>query len=189
MSRYFYIDIEGKQKGTFSPDELREEHVKRDTLVWTQGMEQWKRAEEVDELHFLFSDISDNYQTARTAQTSQYSQPTASFEAESRPPMPKTWLVESILVTILPFILCSSFLSLLGIIGIVYAAQVESFYNRGDYNASLESSHSAGKWTKIAMWIAIAWFLLIVIALVLIFGFIGFDGFSTFPGMDNLLNT
>ncbi len=189
MNRYFYIDIEGKQKGTFSPDELRQEHVKRDTLVWTQGMEQWKRAGEVDELLFLFSDVSGNYQTVRTAQTPQYPQPTAPFEAESRPPMPKTWLVESILVTLLPFIFCGSFLSLLGIIGIVYAAQVESFYNRGDYNASLESSRSAGKWAKIALWIAIAWILLIVITLVLIFGFIGFTGFSMFPGMDNLLNT
>ena len=46
MNRYFYIDTEGKQKGTFSPEELRQERVRRDTLVWTQGMEQWKRAEE-----------------------------------------------------------------------------------------------------------------------------------------------
>jgi len=97
--------------------------------------------------------------------------------------------VESILVTFLPFIFCGCFLSLLGIIAIVYAAQVESFYHRGDYYASLEASRSAGKWTKIAMWIAIAWILLIVIALALIFGFFGFAGFSTFPGMDNLLNT
>ena len=43
MNRYFYIDTEGKQKGTFSPEELRMEQIKRDTLVWTQGMEQWKR--------------------------------------------------------------------------------------------------------------------------------------------------
>jgi len=187
MNRYFYIDIDGKQKGTFSPDELRQEHVKRDTLVWTQGMEQWKRAEEVEELQFLFSDISGNYPTVQTDQSYPYSQPSA--PAETLPPMPKTWLVESILVTILPFVLCGSFLSLLGIIAIVYAAQVESFYHRGDYYASLEASRSAGKWTKIAMWIAIAWILLIVIALALIFGFFGFAGFSTFPGMDNLLNT
>jgi len=39
MNRYFYIDAEGKQKGTFSPDELIHENVKRETLVWTQGMD------------------------------------------------------------------------------------------------------------------------------------------------------
>jgi hypothetical protein len=184
MNRYFYIDIDGKQKGTFSPDELRQEHVKRDTLVWTQGMEQWKRAGEVDELLFLFSDEPGNYQTASSSHPSQYPQPTTPFEAESRPPMPKTWLVESILVTLLPFIFCGSFLSLLGIIGIVYAAQVESFYNRGDYNASLESSRTAGKWTKIALWIAIAWILLIVVSIILFIVFVG-----SFAGLEELITT
>ena len=56
MSHFFYIGTDGKQKGTFSPEELRGEGVKRDTLVWTQGMEQWKRAEEMEELYFLLSD-------------------------------------------------------------------------------------------------------------------------------------
>ena len=184
MNRYFYIDTEGKQKGTFSPDELRQEPVKRDTLVWTQGMDQWKRAGEVDELFFLFSDVSGNYQTPPKAQTSSYPQPTPPLEAEFRPPMPKTWLVESILVTILPFVLCGSFLSLLGIIAIVYAAQVESFYNRGDYTAAAESSRSAGKWTKIALWIAIAWLLLIVVSVILFVTFVG-----SFAGLEEIITT
>lgn len=64
MNRYFYIDAEGKQKGTFSPQELQQERLKRDTLVWTQGMEQWKRADEVEELQFLFSVSSTAYQNS-----------------------------------------------------------------------------------------------------------------------------
>jgi hypothetical protein len=87
--------------------------------------------------------------------------------------MPKSWLVESILVTILPFMFCSSFFSLLGIIAIVYAAQVESFFNRGDYAAAVEASRAAGKWTRIAMWIAIGWVLLIIIGIILFFVFVG----------------
>jgi t-SNARE complex subunit (syntaxin) len=83
--------------------------------------------------------------------------------------------------------LCSSILSLLGIIGIVYAAQVESFYNRGDYAASLESSRSAAKWTKIAMWIAIGWIALIIIAIILFVVFIG--SLSGLAGMSDLLDT
>ncbi len=67
MNRYFYIDTEGKQKGTFSPQELRQEQVKKDTLVWTQGMEQWKRADEVAELSLLFD-------TASTMQNTIYGQ-------------------------------------------------------------------------------------------------------------------
>lgn len=174
MNRYFYIDAEGKQKGTFTAIELKQENIKRDTLVWTQGMEQWKRAEEVEELQYLFSGTFNSIPSVEVSQ--------ASHEVGSEPypkqPMPKTWLVESILVTILPFMLCGSFLSLLGIIGIVYAAQVESFYNRGDYIASAEASRSAGKWTRIAMWIAIGWVLLFVIGMILLFGVIGLAGFS-----------
>lgn len=187
MNRYFYIDAEGKQKGTFSPEELRQEGIKRDTLVWTQGMEQWKRADETDELRFLFSDAYKEPQVTVTESPTPYSVHGESTGAQPIQPMPKTWLVESILVTILPFLLCSSFLNLLGIIAIVYAAQVESFYNRGDYTASLESSRSAGKWTKIAMWIAIAWIALLIIGIILFAVFIG--SVSGLGGMEDFLNS
>ncbi|HBG42357.1 MAG TPA: hypothetical protein DDW85_13290 [Porphyromonadaceae bacterium] len=101
-------------------------------------------------------------------------------------PMPKTWLIESILVTILPFILCSNIISLLGIIAIVYAAQVESFYNRGDYAAALNSSQSAAKWTKITFWIAIAWIILLIIAIILIIVFFG--SLTALPGLSDALS-
>lgn len=184
MNRYFYIDAEGKQKGTFTAMELKEEHVKADTLVWTQGMEQWKRADEVDELKYLFSGT--HYYTAQPM-PSEPSQGTYAYgPTHQEQPMPKTWLVESILLTILPFIFCGSFLSLLGIIAIVYAAQVESFYHRGDYTGSLEASRSAGKWTRVAMWIAIGWVLLFIIGMAILFGIIGLAGFSD---IENLINT
>lgn len=73
------------------------------------------------------------------------------------PARPKNWLVESILVTIfccLPF----------GVAGIVFAAQVNSKYDAGDYDGAVKSSKEAGKWTKIGFFIGIA-----VIALYLIF--------------------
>lgn len=184
MNRYFYIDAEGKQKGTFSPEELRHEGIKRDTLVWTQGMEQWKRAEETDELHFLFSGTYTSSQATVPPVVPAYDLSGETGGSKVSQPMPKTWLLESILVTILPFMFCSSILSLLGIIAIVYAAQVESFYNRGDYVASVESSRSAAKWTKIAMWIAIGWIALVIIGMVLLFVF-----FGSIAGVGELLNT
>jgi hypothetical protein len=55
--------------------------------------------------------------------------------------MPKTWLVESILVTLfccLPF----------GIAGIVNAANVSSRYSAGDIDGAISASLQAGKWTK-----------------------------------------
>jgi hypothetical protein len=66
-----------------------------------------------------------------------------------RPMRPKNWLVESILVTLfccLPF----------GIAGIVFAAQVNSKFDIGDYEGAMNASKEAGKWTKIGFFIGIA---------------------------------
>ena len=70
---------------------------------------------------------------------------------------PKNWLVESILVTIfccLPF----------GIAGIVFATQVNSKFDAGDFEGALKASKDAGKWTKISFFIGIAVIVLYVIA-------------------------
>lgn len=164
MNRYFYIDATGKQRGTFTPQELRLENIRRDTLVWTQGMEQWKRADEVEELKIVF-------ETPYTTPNQQYSE--TKHETHAVASKPKSWLIESLLVTLLPFVFCGSFLSLIGIIAIVYATQVDSHFARGDYRASEEASLSAGRWTKITLWVLIAWVALIVIAVVVFFGLLG----------------
>lgn len=57
---------------------------------------------------------------------------------------PKTWLVESILVTIL---CCLP----LGIVGIINATKVESKFYAGDIEGSLRASEDAKKWTKIGL--------------------------------------
>ncbi len=62
---------------------------------------------------------------------------------------PKNWLVESILVTLfccLP----------LGIVGIVFAAQVNSKFAAGDHAGAISASKDAGKFTKIGFWLGIA---------------------------------
>lgn len=62
---------------------------------------------------------------------------------------PKTWMAESILVTIfccLPF----------GIVGIVNASKVSSLFAQGKYDEALSASESAGKWTKIGFGVGLA---------------------------------
>ena len=168
MNRYFYIDTEGKQKGTFSPEELKQEEIRKETLVWTQGMEQWMRAIEVDELKQLFGGEAPIAVQEQSYESSKRPDVMQSHTSSPVSQMPKSWLIESILVTLLPFLLCGSFLSLLGIIAVVHATQVESFFNRGDYSASIEASRSAAKWTRIAMWIAIGWIAFIILVVVLL---------------------
>lgn len=72
---------------------------------------------------------------------------------------PKTWLVESILVTLfccLPF----------GIVGIVNAAKVNSLYAAGNYEAARKASADAGRWTKLGFFIGLA----VIILYLLIYG-------------------
>lgn len=86
------------------------------------------------------------------------------FTSEQHVPQtpPKNWLVESILVTIF---CCMPF----GIAGIVFAAQVNSKVNSGDYQGAADASASAAKWTKVGFWIGLA-FLIIYLAFIFLFG-------------------
>ena len=187
MNRYFYIDNEGKQRGSYSPDELKLEGISKNTLVWTQGMSEWKPVSEVAELSFLFADSAGYYPSEQTQSMPAPPSPQAQQRTQqsgSGEPMPKNWLVESILVTVLPFLLCSNMLSLLGIIAIVNASKVESLFLRGDHKGADEAAAQAKRWTKITFWIAIGWILLLVLFFVgiLVFGF-------SMAGLGDLINS
>lgn len=82
---------------------------------------------------------------------------------------PKTWLAESILVTLfccLPF----------GIVGIVHAAKVESAFNSGDYDGADRASAEAKKWTMIGFWIGVVLIALYFIFLAGVFFFAAKNG-------------
>ena len=51
MSRYYMADG-GAQRGPFEVGDLPGQGLRADTLVWKEGMEQWRRADEVEELIF-----------------------------------------------------------------------------------------------------------------------------------------
>lgn len=81
-----------------------------------------------------------------------------------RPTPPKTWLVESILVTLfccLPF----------GIVGIIKAASVESAFYAGRIEEAERASREARKWTLIGFWIGMASLLIYVIMWAVLFAF------------------
>lgn len=72
---------------------------------------------------------------------------------------PKTWMAESILVTVfccLPF----------GIAGIVFASKVSLLYAAGNYEAALQASKDAGKWTKIGFIVG----LVVIVLYLLVYG-------------------
>ncbi len=156
MKQYYYTDGANKY-GPMPIEELKTKGITAETLVWYEGMDNWIAASQVEELRSMFGDNIPP-PIAPPAQTFQSPTQTAS-------PMnpPKTWLVESILVTLfccLPF----------GIVGIIHASKVESLYNIGNYDAAQKASDDAGKWTKIGFWVGMA---VVVLYFVYIFAVIG----------------
>ena len=85
------------------------------------------------------------------------------FPQENIPPMPKTWLVESILVTLL---CCLPF----GIVGIIKASKVETFYYRGMYEEARRASSDARTFILIGVILGFV-FIVLYLALILVGAF------------------
>jgi hypothetical protein len=104
---------------------------------------------------------------------------TKTFKMENlnmAPPGPKgpfseNWLVEAILVTLL---CCLPF----GIVGIVYASQVNTKVQAGDSEGAEKARKEAAKWTKIGFWVGLAGVILYVL-FVLIMGASFFGALSS----------
>lgn len=47
MSQQFYIAINGQQTGPFTIEDLKVKNIQRDTLVWTEGLDNWTKAEHI----------------------------------------------------------------------------------------------------------------------------------------------
>ncbi|MCS6934865.1 MAG: M48 family metalloprotease [Chitinophagales bacterium] len=47
MSEKFYIAVNGQQAGPFTIEELKGKNIQRDTLVWTEGLDSWTKAENI----------------------------------------------------------------------------------------------------------------------------------------------
>jgi len=47
MNQQFYIAVNGQQTGPFTYEELKAKGIQRDTLLWTEGLDSWTKAEHV----------------------------------------------------------------------------------------------------------------------------------------------
>ncbi len=143
MKQYYYSD--GIEKyGPFTIEDLTSHDIKGETLVWTEGMDDWKPAREISSISMLF-DLSSPPPVSSPQNNPHFYD---DRDMEDDRPAPKTYLVEAILVTLfccLP----------LGIVGIVYSAKVESTYRTQGYKAARNHSQDAWKWIQIAFWVGI----------------------------------
>ena len=53
----FYIHIDDQQQGTFTTEELKDLKIARETMVWFEGEEDWKKAVEIEELQEIIKSI------------------------------------------------------------------------------------------------------------------------------------
>ncbi len=151
MKKYFYTD--GTTNfGPFSLEELTEKHISRDTMVWFQELGEWKRAETIPELSGLFTLAPPPAPGLKAASIATNTNKN-SFTDNLKPP--KTWLVESILATLL---CCLPF----GIIGIIYASKVETRFYAGDLVGAVKASSAAETWTLVSFFFGLFGFLIFI---------------------------
>ena len=147
MKKYYYSD--GLDKfGPFTLDELKSKGISRNTKIWFDDLGgDWKEAGSVPELSNLFKNIPPPL-------ASTHSNPNILDSSSSGQP-PKSWLIESILVTLfccLPF----------GIAGIIFASKVETHFYAGRIAEAQRASADAKKWTMIGFWLGIAGIVLVI---------------------------
>jgi uncharacterized RDD family membrane protein YckC len=57
MSQIFHIIVNSKQEGPFTIEQLKSKGIKRESLVWTEGLDNWTKAEHVALLNDLLSSM------------------------------------------------------------------------------------------------------------------------------------
>lgn len=155
----FFIVENNQQAGPFTIEEMAARGVTPSTPVWREGMSDWTPAGNLPELASLFATPAAACQGSAAGSP----QPDSADEV-----CPKTWLAESILVTIF---CCIPF----GIVGIVKASSVSSRFAVGDFAGARKASADAKKWVTIGLVCGIIWLVLYFIFM-LVGAFAGIAG-------------
>lgn len=130
--------------GPMSVDEAIAAGLTEDTTVWIPGLDDWKRAGDVVELRRY---------VGRAAVPPAIPQVPASSAPGSEgdvPPMPPTYLIWSILATVLCCLVP-------GIIAILYSNRVSTAYFNGDYDKARRCSEMAEWWIMISIVAGLVW--------------------------------
>ena len=159
---YYYIDSDGATQGPVDIDYFKESSINSRSWVWYEGLPQWVEAYSVPEIRaYIKDDLSVSFSTKKESvdlSKEKDNTPNRNIMSSAdmdalRSRMPKTWLFESVIITIL---LCIP----LGIIGVIYGSRVTSFWNRGLYAESITASNKAGFWVRLTIMISVVLWLI-----------------------------
>ena len=139
---YYYVDQSGQRKGPIPANQLTQNGVTGETLVWKAGMQTWTPAKNVAELNSYFS------------------APTPPPTPTSIPPTPPTPPTTSTPSTqpykhennMVPAILSTLFCCLpLGIYAIICASKSDSLFNSKQYEEAKTKAEEAKKYSVISI--------------------------------------
>jgi hypothetical protein len=170
----YHVARNNQQLGTFSKEDVAARYASGEILpadlVWTEGMANWQPASQVFGAPAvpppLLAPAAGSVPPVVPTHTP--APLTPAYDPTPLPPKPDSYLVWAILSTLfccLP----------LGIVSIVFAAQVDGKYTAGDYAGAAESSRKA---KNFAIWGAIACIALLAIYLIAMFAFGLASGFA-----------
>ncbi len=159
----YWIMLNGVRIGPLSLDDARRLPINSDTPVWRTGLPDWCPAEALPEFEGMFADaqqqaadippVSDRQRSAYHSYYARTNPRPAAPEPEqtsSIPPKPDTYLVWSIIVTLLCCLIP-------GIVAIYYATKVSSRYYAGDYEGARKASSAASIWIMVAIVCGLLW--------------------------------
>ncbi len=143
QAKQYYLSQNGERKGPYTFEELKKYSLAARTFVWVEGEEGWKTAEQIEELRPLLnlsSVVQEEYRKMLVPA--------------------KTWLAESIIVTIfccLPF----------GVIGIVYAVKVQTMNMEKQMDLAQKYSDKAKNWLLWGVAVGLVYYVLLLALYVL----------------------
>lgn len=122
----YYLLLYGKKSGPFEKKELKSKGIAPNDYVWAEGLDDWTKACEVEDLNDVV---------------------TLPPRLAPLPPMcPKTYVAESIGITIILFLLCTP-LCFASAYGIIKASSVSEKYYNGQFDEAEQASRKARKWS------------------------------------------
>ncbi len=148
MKQYYYIR-NGQQAGPFPISGLQEAGITKETYVWTEGMAEWQKAGEINDLSFLFTQqtatpppvdgVPDQDQTTgQVAHKRDYDprqnynygtqQPRLNTPYEMLRPIPNSTAILVLGICSIVFSFCYGIGLILGIIGLVLNANAKGAY-------------------------------------------------------------
>lgn len=156
----YWIAKNKERKGPFSPEALKGADITPDTLVWRDGLATWTKAEELEELAWLFNDELPPPVSTPAPEPPRYSyvapigtcQTTfgSSAPRPTLPPQPPTYIGWSVAALILCCMIPA-------IVALIMGSKVSSRYCCGDYDGAQRASESAEIWLIISIVAGLVW--------------------------------